>query len=327
MGAGLANNLGRATLQNDGRENDFDHVESSLMGEDQASITEKWDKFMHGVSSQGAKYTDPDFPPDRTSLIEDWDSQSRSTQTAIEQWQHYKWVRCDQIPQLNVKENGSMSIFKESIEPSDIIQGKLEDSYYLSALAAIAETPSRIKSMFLSQDMNNEGVFGVKTYFNGMENLMVVDNLFPCKNSKPMFAKSNNNELWALILEKVWAKHHRSYQAITAGQSYEVFRDLLGAPSYYYKVNEKNVWKVLRLADKNKYICSVTAKPGEAEKKKLEALGSVSMPSYCLLQTVELLDRSNTKIKLMKLKNPWGTFEWNGDWSENSDLWTDKLKE
>ena len=81
------------------------------------------------------------------------------------------------------------------------------------------------------------------------------------------------------------------------------------------------------MADKNKYICSVTAKPGEAEKKKLEALGSVSMPSYCLLQTVELLDRSNTKIKLMKLKNPWGTFEWNGDWSENSDLWTDKLKE
>ena len=112
---------------------------------------------------------------------------------------------------------------------------------------------------------------------------MVVDDLFPCKNSKLVFARSTNNGLWALILEKVWAKHHKSYQAITQGQPYEVFRDLLGAPSYYYKINENNIWKVIRLADKNKHICCVTAKPGENEKKKLEALANISMPSYCLL--------------------------------------------
>jgi calpain-15 len=51
------------------------------------------------------------------------------------------------------------------------------------------------------------------------------------------------------------------------------------------------------------------------------------MPSYCLLQTMELLDKNNNKIKLMKLRNPWGNFEWNGDWSDDSDLWTAKLKE
>jgi len=29
----------------------------------------------------------------------------------------------------------------------------------------------------------------------------------------------------------------------------------------------------------------------------------------------------------VKLRNPWGSGEWIGDWSDNSDLWTDELKD
>ena len=31
-------------------------------------------------------------------------------------------------------------------------------------------------------------------------------------------------------------------------------------------------------------------------------------------------------IKLLKIRNPWGHKEWNGDWSDKSKLWTDDLK-
>jgi hypothetical protein len=32
-------------------------------------------------------------------------------------------------------------------------------------------------------------------------------------------------------------------------------------------------------------------------------------------------------LRLLKIRNPWGHgLEWNGDWGDDSDLWTDKLK-
>jgi hypothetical protein len=31
--------------------------------------------------------------------------------------------------------------------------------------------------------------------------------------------------------------------------------------------------------------------------------------------------------QLMNIRNPWGDFEWTGDWSTNSDLWTEEMKE
>jgi hypothetical protein len=31
--------------------------------------------------------------------------------------------------------------------------------------------------------------------------------------------------------------------------------------------------------------------------------------------------------KLMNIRNPWGNFEWDGDWSDKSSLWTREMKE
>jgi len=39
---------------------------------------------------------------------------------------------------------------------------------------------------------------------------------------------------------------------------------------------------------------------------------------------IELDDGSNEK--LLKLRNPWGDFEWRGEWSDSSSKWTNKLR-
>ena len=44
-----------------------------------------------------------------------------------------------------------------------------------------------------------------------------MDDYFPCYNGEPAFSKANGDEMWVLILEKVWAKLHGSYERIEAG--------------------------------------------------------------------------------------------------------------
>lgn len=116
-------------------------------------------------------------------------------------------------------------------------------------------------------------MFGVKTYVNGEETLVVVDDYFPCKAGKPMFSSNSQHEIWVMILEKVWAKLHNTYQNIIDGRSYEVFRDLLGAPSFYSKSNIDNCFEIMADAINSKYSVVVTSNCNDLDKNRLLSKG------------------------------------------------------
>ena len=53
----------------------------------------------------------------------------------------------------------------------------------------------------------------------------------------------------------------------------------------------------------------------------MEILGLCPGHAYSLLDIYEL-ETNQGLVKLIKLRNPWGNREWQGDWSYNSSLWT-----
>ena len=76
--------------------------------------------------------------------------------------------------------------------------------------------------------------------------MISVDDRFPCGNRGPVFSRSKENEIWVMLIEKVYAKIYGSYANIEAGRCINAFRDLTGAPAEVFVPTIPNdMWKYL----------------------------------------------------------------------------------
>ena len=82
----------------------------------------------HKDSSKDGKWTDPDFPPEQSSIGD-------------EDMPRASWKR---IPSV-IK---NPEFISGKIEPSEVLQGSIGDCYFLSSIAALAEEDHRIKNLF-----------------------------------------------------------------------------------------------------------------------------------------------------------------------------------
>ena len=76
----------------------------------------------------------------------------------------------------------------DGIDPTDIVQGKIADCYFLAALAGLAEDEpekikyalgERIRDNFLVQKANKAGCYAIKMTVDGEDLVVVVDDWFP----------------------------------------------------------------------------------------------------------------------------------------------------
>ena len=109
-------------------------------------------------------------------------------------------------------------------------------------LACLTLQPERIRRLFVSDKVTEEGIYAVKLSKNGEQVEVVVDDYVPCLDNKPLFVKPDQNGMWGLILEKAWAKLHGSYEVMHSGLSHTVFRDLTGAPSCRFLSSDDDAW-------------------------------------------------------------------------------------
>lgn len=238
-------------------------------------------------------------------------------------------MRIPEVPHIAEKaQEGQMQVFDAKIEPSDILQGALGDCYFLSTLSVLAEWPDRIRRLFVNDAVNDVGIYGAWVTKNGERFAVVVDDFIPVDGDRPAFSQAHGAELWVIILEKVWAKIHGSYERIEAGQAHLTMRDLTGAPSYEYIIEETpGVFDLILDADQRQYAITGGCDPkSEEERESLEKMGLVPEHCYGIIRAARVKDKKKKLVELVQLRNPWGNFEWTGRWGDKSDCWTKKLK-
>ena len=254
------------------------------------------------------KWVDPKFPANQSSIGELLKGK-------------LTWIRATDLMK-------SAHLVSNGVDPNDIKQGDLGDCYFLSSLSILAEYPERVERMFALKEIEY-GIFAANLYLDGIPTTVIVDDFIPCLTSKkqPAFSKNSGDELWVMMMEKVYAKCYGGYGKIEGGCTGDALSDLTGAPYSIFKtqgntaLSPDELWKNLLNADKNQYLMAASV-PDTPEVDLQKLLGLVEGHAYGILDVKEAEGK-----RLIQIRNPWGdSMEWNGDYSDNSPLWTEGLK-
>ena len=133
---------------------------------------------------------------------------------------------------------------------NDVIQGQLGDCYFLSSVANLCKYPGLIMKMFKTKDTNKDGFYEIIMHIDGKPQIVIVDDYLPCnkRTKRPVYAQSNGNEIWAMLLEKAWAKVNGGYANIISGLPSEAIEYLTGLGCLVYDTentdeNDKEEYK------------------------------------------------------------------------------------
>jgi len=318
-------------------------------------------------------FTDPEFPPQASSLgtvggdFANTEAGKKEADVA--------WVRAMDFSKADVRHstphphlhNTDMCLFEGSIEATDILQGALGDCWLLAAMATLSEHEGAISSLFLTPEVDPRGKYHIELYDPQKKHwqTLVVDDYVPCEVERrapdgvrrggdglPMaqYAHPHGKEIWAMLLEKAFAKFCGSYAAIEAGITEWGIVCMTGGNAWRFESAAGGTWERsdLTIIDdpKDKRACGF--RPTEERHSCVElfellrhyhrhgavlccggvkdagkARGLVQKHAFSLLQvrTARKTWGSNDYFRFVQVRNPWGTGEWTGPWSDDSPEW------
>ncbi|XP_072283739.1 calpain-3 [Pyxicephalus adspersus] len=201
------------------------------------------------------------------------------------------------------------------------------DCWFLAAIACLTLN-EKLLFRVIPPDQNftdnYAGIFHFQFWRYGDWVDVIIDDCLPTFNNQLVFTKSSQrNEFWSALLEKAYAKLHGSYEALKGGNTTEAMEDFTGGVTEFYEIKEapKDLFKIMKKAfERGSLIgCSIDViVPAQYETRM--ASGLVKGHAYSVTG-VEETPFKGERVKLVRLRNPWGQVEWNGSWSDNSKEW------
>lgn len=262
--------------------------------------------------SKNVLFEDPLFPANDSSLF-------YSEKPSIK----FEWKRPSEIcddPQFII----------DGANRTDICQGELGDCWLLAAIACLTLSEKllyRVIPPDQSFSENYAGIFHFQFWRYGEWIDVVVDDRIPTSKNHLVFTKSfRENEFWSALLEKAYAKLHGSYEALKGGNTLEAMEDFTGGVTEFFELSEapKELYTILRKAlERGSLIgCSID-EFSASEMETRTSQGLVRGHAYSIISLEECDEVSkDTKIRLIRLRNPWGWVLWKGPWSANSNEWS-----
>ncbi|KAL9131646.1 MAG: hypothetical protein Q9217_000457 [Psora testacea] len=244
---------------------------------------------------------------------------------------------------------------------SDVRQGFNGDCWFLSALCAISNKKHLIDRVCVARD-EQVGVYGFVFHRDGEWFHTVIDDklyltasdwwessdsgrqtfgLINRQDAEESYRKAyqtgskalyfaqcrEENETWLPLLEKAFAKAHGDYSSIEGGFTGEAIEDLTGGVTtelFTTDILDKDrFWKeeILKVNDKFLFGCSTGTfdkwQDSEVASQTGARSGIIRQHAYSIMDALE-----KNGQKLLKIRNPWGTDEWRGAWSDGSEQWT-----